>query len=545
MGKFKEAVKCHQYVIEKLHPKLQRLRHEENQAAWLILKDTEIHSWSHIFKSHKAACYWESWEEFLDELVGMVNRYQLQEGLTSALLPFDTLGIETSEAWRLLVAERHATQWEGLHSRLPSPQPKLVSGQPMRVGYLCYDYNDHPTTHLVEGLFYWHKAASNFEAIAFSYGKNDNSSYRERMEVLASEFVNIVAHGDDESVELIRNREVHIAVDMQAWTLGARVELLANRVAPIQVNYLIYPGTMGAPWIDYLIADQLVLPPENARHFSEHIVYLPGSYQVNYYERHLIEMEMLGFSPSRFVKGKQFSDFFHKEREKIKRENNLPAKAFVFCNFNKNDKLEPNAFKIWMAILKQVPGSVLWLLKPKDEAGGAIIRENLGAFADACGVSKTRIVYAERVPKANHLYRQLAADLFIDTFVYGAHSTATDALRSGLPILTLLGDSFPSRVGLSLLDKTDMNAKDIFVTYSVKDFESTAVSLATEKISVLFHARLQLFQDDYLQSRLFDTESYTLDLERSYTVMWEVYSYLQNKFYNLFIGKGQKKWFFT
>ncbi|CAM9696130.1 unnamed protein product, partial [Heterosigma akashiwo] len=562
-GYYRQAVEAHEYVLHQVYARMTGSSNNES------VSNTEIHTLSHIYKANKASNQWAGWDAALGRLVGLVDRQQLGRGRPPALLPFDTLGVDQpDERWRARVARRHAAQWAGHYARqgFPAPPPPPAAAAAaaagatgggralpvLRAGYLSYDFNDHPTTHLTEGLFLWHRRGSGggggrVEALVFSYGRDDGSAYRRRVEGLAAEFFNLIALGDDEAVGVVRGAGTHIAVDMQGWTLGARQELMAMRMAPVQVNYLVYPGRLAAPWADYLVADKWVAPLEAEGRLQaeaaaataaaregaggdggalERLALLPRCYQVNYYARHLAELEGEGH-PGR--------ERLWRARAALRREQGLPAGAFVFCNFNKHDKLEPEVFSAWLAVLRRVPGSVLWLLRPRAEKGGDLVVRHLRWGGGGRRVAPGRLRFAARRPKGAHLRRLLAADLALDTWVYGAHSTATDALRAGLPHLTLLGPAFPARVGASLAaalrpagggggeDALGRSVHESLVTHSKKEFEDLAVSLATSRRGVLEELRFSLIKEAD-RAVLFDTEGYTRTLERAYMLMWEVYS---------------------
>ena len=270
------------------------------------------------------------------------------------------------------------------------------------------------------------------------------------------------------------------------------------RVAPVQLAYLIYPGTSGASCLDGAVVDPIVVPPEAARVYTERLVYLPGTYQVNDYERHAAVATYAAAPGDRAAHG-------------------LPPKpSVVFCNFNKVDKLDPASFGLWMNVLRRAPGSVLWLLRPKGRQFDHVAA-NLEAEAAARGVHPARLVWADRVPKAEHLRRHAAADLLLDTLIYGAHSTATDALRGGLPLLTVRGEQFPQRVGASLLRAVGTH-QELLAVDSLRDFEDLAVSLAGTRRLRALRARLA---DEGRASRLFDTRAFTRDLERAFHAVWE------------------------
>ena len=463
---------------------------------------------THLLKARVPHCDWVARDAMLAEILD-VDRRRMDRGERPALLPFDTLLVDMPPRARMRHAVYTSRALEHYGDLLPPPAPNAPNGS-LRVAYMCYDFNDHPTAHLVEGLFRWHRRFKDafrsargpraLEAVAaLGYGKDDHSDYRDAIAADADAFINDLALlGHVDAVVASRDFGAQIVVDLQGHTLGTRMELCMARVAPVQLAYLIYPGTSGASCLDGAVVDPIVVPPEAARVYTERLVYLPGTYQVNDYERHAAVATYAAAPDARAAHG-------------------LPPKPFVvFCNFNKVDKLDPASFGLWMNVLRRAPGSVLWLLRPKGRQFDHVAA-NLEAEAAARGVHPARLVWADRVPKAEHLRRHAAADLLLDTLVYGAHSTATDALRGGLPLLTVRGEQFPQRVGASLLSAVGAN-QELLAVDSLRDFEDLAVSLAGTRRLRALRARLA---DEGRASRLFDTRAFTRDLERAFHAVWE------------------------
>ena len=463
---------------------------------------------THLLKARVPHCDWVARDAMLAEILA-VDRRRMDRGERPALLPFDTLLVDMPPRARTRHAVYTSRALEHYGDLLPPPAPNAPNGS-LRVAYMCYDFNDHPTAHLVEGLFRWHRRFKDafrsargpraLEAVAaLGYGKDDHSAYRDAIAADADVFMNDLALlGHVDAVLASRDFGAQIVVDLQGHTLGTRMELCMARVAPVQLAYLIYPGTSGASCLDGAVVDPIVVPPEAARVYTERLVYLPGTYQVNDYERHAAVATYAAAPDARAAHG-------------------LPPKPFVvFCNFNKVDKLDPASFGLWMNVLRRAPGSVLWLLRPKGRQFDHVAA-HLEAEAAARGVHPARLVWADRVPKAEHLRRHAAADLLLDTLVYGAHSTATDALRGGLPLLTVRGEQFPQRVGASLLRAVGAK-QELLAVDSLRDFEDLAVSLAGTRRLRALRARLA---DEGRASRLFDTRAFTRDLERAFHAVWE------------------------
>jgi predicted O-linked N-acetylglucosamine transferase (SPINDLY family) len=309
---------------------------------------------------------------------------------------------------------------------------------------------------------------------------------RTRLEAAFDRFVDVDCASDTDIARDIRKMEIDIAVDLMGYTRGARPGILAMRPAPLQIHYLGYPGTLGADYIDYLIADSVVIPDEERAYYAEKIAYLPDSYQCNDSQRRAADV-----IPSREEAG-------------------LPETAFVFCCFNNNYKIMPEIFGIWMRLLSTVEGSVLWLLEDHPASASNLRRE-----AKALGIATDRLVFAPRVPLDQHLARLKLADLFLDTLPYGAHTTASDALWVGVPVLTCLGSSFAGRVAASLL--TSANLPEL-ITHSLEDYERCARNLALNPSAVV--SLKEKLTENRMSLPLFDTARITRNLETAYNVMW-------------------------
>jgi protein O-GlcNAc transferase len=378
-----------------------------------------------------------------------------------------------------------------LRDRMPQPPRPLPgraisSGGRIRIAYLSADFRTHPVASLIAGLFEQHDRRR-FEVSAISHGPDDRSAMRARMQAGFEHFHNVQGLGDLAVAKLLAKSNTDIAIDLNGHTQGARLGILAFRPAPVQVSYLGFPGTAGASFIDYLIADKVVLPPAQQSFFTEKIAYLPHSYQAN------DSMRKIAAAPTRHEAG-------------------LPNSGFVFCCFNNSWKITAPLFAIWMRLLTALPGSLLWLFADNEGACG-----NLRRAAAAHGVDPDRLAFAPRVPEAEHLARHRLADLFLDTLPYNAHTTASDALWSGLPVLTCLGNSFPGRVGASLLQAIGLPE---LITKSLAEYEALALKLATEPS--LLQASRDKLRDNRQRSYLFDTDRFRRDIEAAYTTMWEI-----------------------
>ena len=356
----------------------------------------------------------------------------------------------------------------------------------IRVAYVSSDFREHPLGHLMAGLFERHDR-SHFEISALSTGPSDGSAMRQRLEKAFDQFLDVHAYDDFQVARLVRDMEIDILVDRNGFTTGARTAILAQRPAPLQVSYLAYPGTMGADYIDYLIADEVVIPRSERASYSEQIVYLPDCYQVNDCRRTVPPN-----APSRHDVG-------------------LPDQAFVFCCFNNTYKVTPDVFDIWMQLLREVDNGVLWLL----EGNGSAMR-NLRRAAVDRGVKAERVVFAGAQAQSSHLARHRLADLFLDTQPYNAHTAASDALLAGLPVLTCTGTTFAGRVATSMLKATGLPE---LITSNAGEYASRAIELATDP-SMLMDIRNRL-ASNLRTWPLFDTDRSRRHIEAAYTEMWK------------------------
>jgi len=387
-----------------------------------------------------------------------------------------------------------ARDYEGCRLRLPRPFRYSSrggrAGSRIRIGYVSADFRSHNHFHRIHNLFEKHDHGR-FEVFAYSLRAGDDSRFRERAEGTADHFRDIAGQAGLRAARQIHADGVQILVDLNGYTSGARPDIFALRPAPIQVHYPIgFPGTLSADFIDYLIADRVLVPPDMVPFYSENLVFLPEGYQGNDYIRPVSDEPL------------RRADF------------NLPDKGFVFCCFTDSEKIEPGIFDIWMDILRETPGSVLWLRAKSPE-----VRENLGREASARGVDPSRLVYIEQIPKERHLARQTLADLFLDTPIFNAHTTAVDALSVGLPVLTCPGRTLGSRVAASLL--TSAGLPDLIAT-SLGDYKARAIEFATDRPAYLA-IRLRA-EAARLDSPLFDTSRLVKHLEHAYRTMWARYT---------------------
>jgi predicted O-linked N-acetylglucosamine transferase (SPINDLY family) len=330
---------------------------------------------------------------------------------------------------------------------------------------------------------------SMFEIFAFDNGWDDGSKYRQRITRAFNNLFDISRLSDLDAAKLIQENEIDILINLNGFFGLGRQEIFSYRPAPIQVNYLGFPGTMGADYIDYIIADKTLIPLDAQSSYTEKVAYLPNSYQAN--------------DRKRLISDRQFT----------RAELGLPENACIFACFNNNYKITPLVFDSWVKILSLVEGSVLWLLADNPTAKNNLIKE-----ATARGLDSCRLIFAERMPLPEHLARHRQADLFLDTLPYNAHTTCSDALWAGLPVLTLMGSTFPGRVGASLLKAIDLPE---LITNTQEEYEAMAIELAINP-QKLRDIKLKLARNR-LTTPLFDTPLFTKNLETIYTKMMERY----------------------
>ena len=374
---------------------------------------------------------------------------------------------------------------------LPFQKPntgRRHSHERLRIAYLSADFGDHPTSYLTAGMYEKHDHVR-FETFAISFRRRHESEILVRLKGSFDQFIDVTERSDADVAKLLHTLEIDIAVDLMGYTTDCRPAILAQRASPIQVNYLGYPGTMGAGFIDYIVADNFVIPDTQRDFYTEKVIYLPDVFQANDSKR------MIDNSPV------------------SRADVDLPEKAFVFCCFNNSYKITPDCFDVWMRLLGQVDGSVLWLLG-RDSS----VEKNLGREAENRGISAGRLIFTNRKPYPNYLAQYRLADLFLDTFAFNAGATASDALWAGLPIITFPGKSFASRMAGSLLNAVGLPE---MVTESAQDYAALASSLARNPDRMT--AIRKKLADNIPNCSLFNTELFTRRMEAAYMAIYQRY----------------------
>ncbi|MCG8509905.1 MAG: tetratricopeptide repeat protein [Rhodospirillales bacterium] len=439
---------------------------------------------TYIYRPLQSACTWDR----LAELDGPLDRSTdraIAAGLASIEEPFLNVSRHADPARNLSVARSWAQAMvRGAGGENLLGRHRAIDDGTITVGYMSTDFRDHPVAHLVGDLLSRHSRPE-FRIVAISAGTNDDSFYRRRIEKECDRFIDIRGMDDSEAARQIADQGIDILVDLTGHTRGTRLAVCARRPAPIQVTWLGYPGTTGADFMDYIIADPTVLPEDHAKLCTEKVVYMPGSYQVNGLQT--VDRTV----PSRAACG-------------------LPEDAFVFSSFCQTYKIDRPMFATWLDILSRVPDSVLWLLE-----GSPIAEDNLRRESEKAGVAPDRIVFAGKLPKDKHLARTSNADMGLDTRIYGGHTTTSDLLLAGVPVVSLLGDHFASRVGASVLRAAGLEQ---LIANDLKDYRDLAVGLAATP------TLLNRLRRDLITNRsdleLFDCDRFCRNLETAFRRMW-------------------------
>jgi protein O-GlcNAc transferase len=448
-------------------------------SALLAIDPHRKYALGYLIHARMHACEWGTLSADCARLIN-----QLRAG-HAVCAPFPLLAIPCAPADQLQCARQFAA---AQYPAAPDPlwRGERTPHQRLRIGYVSGEFREQATSYLIAEMLESHDRAR-FEIHGISSGPHEESPMRRRLEAAMEHFVDIAEMTDDAAAQLLRRREIDILVNLNGYFGEERTGVFARRPAPLAVNYLGFPGTMGADYIDYIIADRHVIPPQDAHAYAEKVVHLPECYQANDSQRRIADIV-----PSR-------------------REARLPNEGFVFCCFNNNHKIMPHVFDVWMKLLCEVPGSVLWLLE-----GNPGVTQNLRREAVNRGVAGERIVFAPRVSLDLHLARHRLADLFLDTLPHNAHTTASDALWTGLPLVTCVGSTFAGRVAASLLATLGLDA---LATTSLGEYEALALRLARDATLLGEVRRMLAARRD--SSPLFDAKRLCRHMEAAFIRMWE------------------------
>ena len=457
-------------------------RHEDAAVSYgmaLASKPDLDYAQGALAHSRMRCCDWRSFGEDSERLVAGVRAGR------RTMYPFVCLGISDSAKDQLMCSQI----W--VRDMFPAPQVSVWQGERyshdrIRLAYLSSDFGDHAVSMLMAGVFELHDQAR-FDTTAISFGRVGAGEMRARLKGAFDRFIDVRQKGDREVASLIRELEIDIAIDLNGFTDGARTSILALRAAPIQVNYLGYPGTLGAGYFDYILADRFVIPEQYIESYTEKVVRLPDCFQANDFRRRTAA------------------------ETPVRSEMGLPEKDFVFCCANNSYKITPTMFDVWMRILRGVPASCLWLTGEQQ----AVV-SNLRKEASARGIDPGRLVFAERAPYEQYLARYRLADLFLDTLPFNAGTTASDALWAGLPVLTCAGQGFAARMAGSLLGAVGLHE---LVTGSLEEYEALALQLARSPDRLAGLKRALVSNRD--SHTLFDTDRFRQNLEKAYSAMWQ------------------------
>lgn len=469
-----------QYNLGHIHIKLDQL---DQAAAWFerILQRNPEHTaaLNSLINLRQHICRWDGLTQLQARQLTLLHHQP-----DASITPFSLLSTPSSPEDQLLCAR----QWVANHLQSYINAGKQLgfsfagrSHKRIRVGYLSADLHEHATAYLIAELFELHDRTK-FEIYAYSYGTDDRSQMRQRLTLACDHFIDIQHDSHINAAKRIYQDEIDILVDLKGYTEEARDQILALRPAPVQVSWLGYPGTMGAEFIDYIIADNVIIPPEHEHYYSERVIRMPDCYQINDRKRPI--------SPHPYSR----------------QDHGLPERGVVFCSLNQSYKITAAMFDCWMEILHQVPESVLWLM-----ASNRWAVENLCREATQCGISPQRLIFAEKRPLNEHLARYRHADLFLDTYPVNAHTTASDALWAGCPLITISGQTFASRVAGSLLHSIGL---DELITADYTEYRQLAIKLASQPALIDYYRAIIVNKP--VQHALFDSPTFVRHLEQHY-----------------------------
>ena len=449
--------------------------------AFQLKPDNESFDYCTYLQTKSLICNWSNFDQELDILLNQIRNNEIVSTPFALLSLIDNPEIQ-KKASEIFIKERCPLD-KSLGEIKKYPQHQRI-----RLGYFSADFHRHATMFLMAELFELHDK-DKFELYAFSFGPKTSDSWQLRAMDSFDQFIDVRFKSDKEVAAISRNLEIDIAIDLKGFTKDSRTGIFSYRTAPIQINYLGYPGTMAASYIDYLIADSALIDASNREYFSEKIIYLPNCYQVNLSKRDLSNKSFL------------------------KKDLGISEDSFVFCSFNNSYKINPKIFSIWIKILKQVKSSTLLIMLENDSARINLIKES-----KARGINSNRLIFVGRLPIEEHLKRIQVADLFLDTFPYNAHTTASDVLYAGVPLLTLRGKSFASRVAASLLNAIDVPE---LITSSQAEYEQLAIELASDakKLGIIKNKIIEGVKS----SSLFNTKEFARDIEAGYLKAYEAY----------------------
>lgn len=435
-------------------------------------------------------CDWNEAEKISTRL-DILTKKELDKGNRTGETPYTAISrsddpkrnLQIAQAWSSYIENKVLSQNLNFYF-----DKSRKTHSKIRIGYLSKDFTDHPIGHIIKGLFTKHDRRK-FEVYCFSFGGNITDKYKKKIEQGCDHFVDISFMSFSDAAQRIHAEEIDILVDLMGHTNGTRLEIMAFRPAPVQISYLGFPGSLGADFIDYQIVDKVVVPQDVSKYYTEKLIYMPDCYQVN--------------DSTQKISRKKFkrSDF------------NLPEGAFVFCSFNRLFKITPELFNCWMRILKEVPDSVLWL-----QGGNKISEANLRREALTRGINPERLIFSGMIPLERHLNRLMLSDLMLDTYIYSGGASTSHALRMGIPLVSLPGKTYLSRMSASLLHSVGM---DELIAQDLKEYVDLAVKLANNPLKL--KALKKRLAKNLKTTNLFNTKEFVHSLERVYQKVWSLY----------------------
>ncbi|XVE90063.1 hypothetical protein DITRI_Ditri20bG0046800 [Diplodiscus trichospermus] len=471
-----------------------------NQA--LLLRQDFPEATCNLLHTLQCLCSWEDRDKMFTEVEGIIRR-QINMSVLPSVQPFHAIAYPIDAVLALEISRKYAAHCSLIASRFalppfnhPAPIPIKRNGgnERLKVGYVSSDFGNHPLSHLMGSVFGMHNR-DNVEVFCYALSQNDGTEWRQRIQSEAEHFIDVSAMSSDVIAKMINQDGIQILINLNGYTKGARNEIFAMQPAPIQVSYMGFPGTTGANYIDYLVTDEFVSPLRYSHIYSEKLVHLPHCYFVNDYKQ-------------------KNRDVLDPTCQHKRSDYGLPEDKFIFACFNQLYKMDPEIFNTWCNILKRLPNSALWLLR--FPAAGEM---RLRAYAVAQGVQPEQIIFTDVAMKQEHIRRSALADLFLDTPLCNAHTTGTDVLWAGLPMVTLPLEKMATRVAGSLCVATGLGAE--MIVNGMKEYEERAVSLALNRPKL--QALTNKLKAARLTCPLFDTARWVRNLERSYFKMWNIY----------------------
>ncbi|TYG46842.1 hypothetical protein ES288_D11G289000v1 [Gossypium darwinii] len=468
----------------------------------LLLRPDFPEATCNLLHTLQCVCCWEDRDKMFTEVEGIIRR-QINMSVLPSVQPFHAIAYPIDPMLALDISRKYAAHCSLIASRFALPpfnHPASIpikqdcGNQRLKIGYVSSDFGNHPLSHLMGSVFGMHNR-ENVEVFCYALSQNDGTEWRQRIQSEAEHFIDVSSMSSDVIAKMINKDGIQILINLNGYTKGARNEIFAMQPAPIQVSYMGFPGTTGADYIDYLVSDEFVSPLRYAHIYSEKLVHLPHCYFVNDYKQ-------------------KNRDVLDPHCQHKRSDYGLPEDKFIFACFNQLYKMDPEIFNTWCNILKRVPNSALWLLR-FPAAGETRLR----AYAAAQGVQPEQIIFTDVAMKHEHIRRSALADLCLDTPLCNAHTTGTDVLWAGLPMVTLPLEKMATRVAGSLCLATGLGEE--MIVNSMKEYEERAVSLALNRLKL--QALTNKLKAARLTCPLFDTARWVRNLERSYFKMWNLY----------------------